>query len=95
MQLTTATRFYLATDESNTTSLAAYRASGAVLLSDLLSPADFSPFFDIRALVEQVIMSRADYFCGSRMSSTTGGAINMRLARGAEEWSWGLIGKKG
>ena len=92
--------FYLATDETNSTALAYYRASGAVLLSDLVNSADVNAtlgssasYSDVLSLVEQVILSRSDYFVGSGMSSTTGGVINMRLARGKEEWSWDFMKK--
>ncbi|KAL8276549.1 hypothetical protein RQP46_011039 [Phenoliferia psychrophenolica] len=92
--------FYLATDESNTTSLAHYRSHGAILLADLLTPTDVAEtlgpsgrFIDVLALVEQVILSKSDYFVGSGRSSTTGGVVNLRLARGAGEWSWGVVGE--
>ncbi|KAL8281330.1 hypothetical protein RQP46_006364 [Phenoliferia psychrophenolica] len=92
--------YYLATDETNTTALAYYRAAGALLLSDLVTPADMNAtlgvdasFLDVLSLVEQVVLSRSDYFVGSTMSGETGGAINMRLARGKEEWSWDFIRK--
>ncbi|GAA5826315.1 hypothetical protein JCM11251_007251 [Rhodosporidiobolus azoricus] len=93
--------FYLATDESNSTSLDYYRSHGAVVLSDLLLPSDLdllgpsSSYTDVLAVVEQQILSRSDFFVGSELSSTSGGAINDRLASGKEEWSWSLLRKNG
>lgn len=39
---------------------------------------------DIRALVEQVVLSRASFFYGHAMSSVPGGVMNLRAARGAD-----------
>ncbi|GJN87885.1 hypothetical protein Rhopal_000840-T1 [Rhodotorula paludigena] len=91
--------FYLATDETNTTALAYYRSRGAILLSDLFIPADTaalgwtSSYTDILAVVEQQVLAHADFFVGSELSSTSGGAINDRTALGKEEWSWSLLGR--
>ncbi|GAA5827105.1 hypothetical protein JCM3770_004300 [Rhodotorula araucariae] len=91
--------FYLATDESNATSLAYYRSRGAVLLADLLTQQDTaalgwpSSYNDVLAVVEQQVLARSDYFVGSELSSTSGGAINDRTALGAAEWSWALLGR--
>lgn len=94
--------FYLATDETNTTSLAYFRSRGAVLLSDLLTARDASTllgwpasYTDVLAVVEQQVLARADFFIGSEMSSTSGGAINDRLAMGKEPWSWSLLTRGG
>lgn len=92
--------FYLATDETNATSLSYFRSRGAILLSDLLTPQDSAllgppaAYTDVLAVVEQQVLARSDYFVGSEMSSTSGGAVNARLARGEEEWSWGLLGRE-
>ncbi|BGP37162.1 hypothetical protein JCM10450v2_001068 [Rhodotorula kratochvilovae] len=91
--------FYLATDESNATSLAYYRSHGAVLLSDLFTPQDAATlgwtasYSDVLAVVEQQVLARSDFFVGSELSSTSGGAINDRTALGREEWSWALLGR--
>ncbi|GAA6043640.1 hypothetical protein JCM8097_000849 [Rhodosporidiobolus ruineniae] len=113
--------FYLATDESNATSLAYYRQHGALLLTDLLhpspsssspsSPSDNSPYSDplltahlgpsaaytdVLGLVEQQILARASFFVGSELSSTTGGAVNVRLSLKGEsegEWGWRVVKK--
>ncbi|BGP22089.1 proteophosphoglycan ppg4 [Rhodotorula toruloides] len=93
--------FYLATDETNTTSLSYFRSRGALLLSDLLTPRDSAllgypaAYTDVLAVVEQQVLASSDYFVGSEMSSTSGGAVNGRLAMGREEWSWGLLGREG
>lgn len=50
-------------------------------------------FVDLLALVEQEILANADFFVGSKMSSTTGGIINLREARRQPTWSWTLLGK--
>lgn len=89
--------FYLATDENNTTSLAYFRSRGAVLLSDLLTPADTAAlgwpasYGDVLAVVEQQVLARSDFFVGSELSSTSGGAINDRMALGKDGWSWTLL----
>ncbi|KPV76842.1 uncharacterized protein RHOBADRAFT_51829 [Rhodotorula graminis WP1] len=89
--------FYLATDERNATALAYYRSHGAVLLSDLVTPADSSQlgpsasYMDVLAVVEQQVLARSDYFLGSELSSTSGGAVNVRTALGKEDWSWALL----
>ncbi|GAA5824421.1 hypothetical protein JCM5353_005032 [Sporobolomyces roseus] len=93
--------FYLATDESNSTYLEHYRSAGAVLLSDLLLPSDLaylgpiSSYNDILALVEQQVLARSDFFAGSELSSTTGGAVNVRTGLGKEEWSWSIVKRDG
>ncbi|GAA5927596.1 hypothetical protein JCM1841_002349 [Sporobolomyces salmonicolor] len=93
--------FYLATDESNATSLALYRSRGAVLLSDLLRPEDLDTlgwpgsYGDVRALVEQQVLARSDFFVGSELSSTTGGAVNVRAALRKPDWSWSLLKRNG
>ena len=90
-------RFYLATDETDPTSLAYFRSRGAVLLSDLLSPADSAllswpgNYNDVLSVVEQQVLARADYFVGSELSSTTGGAVNLRMSLGKPEWSWSVV----
>lgn len=90
-------RFYLATDETDPTSLAYFRSRGAVLLSDLLSPADSAllswpgNYNDVLSVVEQQVLARADYFVGSELSSTTGGAVNLRTRLGKPEWSWSVV----
>jgi hypothetical protein len=92
--------FYLATDEEDPRALAHYRSHGAILLSDLLTPSDSqslgwqSSFVDLLALVEQEILANADFFVGSKMSSTTGGIVNLREARRMPSWSWSLLGKE-
>lgn len=74
--------------------LATFRKKGAVLLHDLMTPADASElgwqasFTDLLALVEQEILARADYFVGSGMSSTSGGVVNMREASKMPSWTW-------
>lgn len=90
-------RFYLATDETDPTSLAYFRTRGGVLLSDLLSPADSAllswpaNYNDVLSVVEQQVLARADYFVGSELSSTTGGAVNLRIRAGKPDWSWSVV----
>ena len=43
------------------------------------------------AVVEQQVLARSDYFVGSELSSTSGGAVNVRTALGKDEWSWALL----
>ena len=68
-----------------------------MLLSDLLLPADLaylgpiSSYNDILALVEQQVLARSEFFAGSELSSTTGGAVNVRTGLGKEEWSWNIV----
>ncbi|GAA5902852.1 hypothetical protein JCM8208_006493 [Rhodotorula glutinis] len=89
--------FYLATDERNATALAYYRAHGAVLVSDLLTAADSAQlgpsasYSDVLAVVEQQVLAHSDYFVGSELSSTSGGAVNVRTALGKEDWSWASL----
>ncbi|GAA5860426.1 hypothetical protein JCM3774_000415 [Rhodotorula dairenensis] len=89
--------FYLATDETNSTSLAYFRSRGAVLLSDLLTPADSDllswpgHYADVLSVVEQEVLGRASYFVGSELSSTTGGAVNVRTRHGKPQWSWSVL----
>ncbi|SCV73247.1 BQ2448_7172 [Microbotryum intermedium] len=80
--------FYLATDEDDPVALAYYRRKGALLLHDLIKQDELdellgwrAKYWDLLALVEQEVLAQSDYFVGSRMSSTTGGAINSRLRR--------------
>lgn len=90
-------RFYLATDETDSTSLAYFRSRGAVLLSDLLTPADSAllswpgHYADVLAVVEQQVLARAAYLVGSELSSTTGGAVNLRTRLGFPQWSWSVL----
>ncbi|KAK4699967.1 hypothetical protein P7C70_g6285, partial [Phenoliferia sp. Uapishka_3] len=93
--------FFLATNERNKRFLAQYREAGAVFLADLLNDVDITKmlgpsasFTEIRILVEQVILSRSDWFAGSRSSLVTGGAINLRMQSEEQEWSWSVIGPK-
>ncbi|KAL8286943.1 hypothetical protein RQP46_003949 [Phenoliferia psychrophenolica] len=85
--------FFLATDDVSPIPLDYYRSQGAVLLADLLTPSDLAilgwqaSFLALQALVEQEVLSHSDFFVGSFMSSTTGGALNMRAVKGKPAWS--------
>ncbi|KAF9426978.1 hypothetical protein BGZ94_005702 [Podila epigama] len=81
------TLFYLATDESNSETLDALQALGAVLFEDLIDDT-----FEVRfghlvvyddwiGLVEQLICTRAQRFLGTMTSSLTSGIINLRVER--------------
>ncbi len=39
---------------------------------------------DVRAVVEQIVLSKAAFFYGHAMSSVPGGVMNLRAARGAD-----------
>lgn len=83
-------RIFVATDEHNSTNLAYLSSHNAVLLSDLLTPSDRRivgwPLLisDVQAQVEQIIASHGSFFWGFKMSSVTGGIVNLRGARGLD-----------
>ncbi len=89
-------RFFVATDERDPKVLEYFRGEGAVFMDDIMTIADRRAFgkvsdlswalmiSDIRALVEQVILSRAAFFYGHAMSSVPGGVVNLRAMRGAD-----------
>ena len=52
-----------------------------------------SNFVDLLAFVEQELLANADFFVGSRISSTTGGILNMRMLREKPIWSFTLLHK--
>ncbi|KAK4051272.1 Cell division control protein 7 [Microbotryomycetes sp. JL221] len=89
--------FYLATDETDERALNYFRSQGAILLTDLMTRQDAerlgweSSFTDLLALVEQHVLARSDFFVGSKMSSTTGGIINIRKTLGMPDWSWSFV----
>ncbi|KZO97527.1 hypothetical protein CALVIDRAFT_536116 [Calocera viscosa TUFC12733] len=83
--------FYLATDDRNATSLSVIHDFGGVLLSDLLTDVDRQElvgwpllFTDVLSQVEQEIMARAASFYGSKLSSVSGGVLNMRVGKGRD-----------
>lgn len=82
--------FYVATDERDPTSLDTISSHGAIFLNDLITMDDRRIFgwplmiTDVRALVEQALLSRSSYFYAHAMSSVAGGIVNMRAARGAD-----------
>ncbi len=95
--LTRVPRFYIATDERDPAVLDLFRRQGAVLMDDLLTPADRRRFAqsdhghawalmvsDVRGVVEQLVLARAAFFYGHAMSSVPGGVLNLRAARGAD-----------
>ncbi|PBK61615.1 hypothetical protein ARMSODRAFT_990619 [Armillaria solidipes] len=84
-------RFYVATDERDTTILEAFRNDGAVFMDDLLTTGDRRGelswalmLTDFRGLVEQIVLSRAAFFYGHAMSSVAGGVMNLRALRGMD-----------
>jgi hypothetical protein len=83
-------RFYVATDERTPEGRQEIRDAGAVLLSDLLTMEDRRyigwplVFSDVRATVEQALLSHSAFFYGHSMSSFAGVITNMRAARGAD-----------
>ncbi|KAG8936607.1 hypothetical protein FRC02_000600 [Tulasnella sp. 418] len=83
-------KFYIATDERDPKALKYLRDHGAILISDLLEPADMREFdwgimlTDVLALVEQSLMSKAYFFYAHALSSVAGGALNLRAARGVD-----------
>ncbi|KAF8316114.1 hypothetical protein DL93DRAFT_2056528 [Clavulina sp. PMI_390] len=83
-------KIFVATDENNSTALAYLRSHNVVLLSDLLEPKLRRvigwPLLigDVQAQVEQIVASHAGAFWGYRMSSVSGGIVNMRGARGMD-----------
>ncbi|KAK0217398.1 hypothetical protein EDD85DRAFT_916574 [Armillaria nabsnona] len=84
-------RFYVATDERNTTILEDFRKEGAVFMDDLLTIGDRRGelswalmLTDFRGLVEQIVLSRAAFFYGHAMSSVAGGVMNLRALRGMD-----------
>ncbi|KAI0052882.1 hypothetical protein FA95DRAFT_1174199 [Auriscalpium vulgare] len=82
--------FYIATDERDPEALRIIGGEGAVFMTDLLTMEDRRNFgwplmiTDIRALVEQVLLSYSAFFYGHGMSSVAGGIMNMRAAHGAD-----------
>lgn len=84
-------RFYVATDERNTTILEGFRKEGAVFMDDLLTIGDRRGelswalmLTDFRGLLEQIVLSRAAFFYGHAMSSVAGGVMNLRALRGMD-----------
>lgn len=84
-------RFYVATDERNTTILEGFCKEGAVFMDDLLTIGDRRGelswalmLTDFRGLVEQIVLSRAAFFYGHAMSSVAGGVMNLRALRGMD-----------
>ena len=83
-------RFYIATDERNSSALDIIASKGAVFMGDLLTIEDRRLFgwplmiTDVRALVEQATLAHAGYFYAHGMSSVAGGITNMRAGRGAD-----------
>jgi len=82
--------FYVATDERDPANLEVVASRGAVFLNDLLTMEDRREFgwplmvTDVRAVVEQAMLSHSYYFYAHGMSSVAGGVMNMRAARGAD-----------
>ncbi|EJT97137.1 hypothetical protein DACRYDRAFT_102540 [Dacryopinax primogenitus] len=83
--------YYVATDERKASSLTLIHENRGVVLADLLTELDREElvgwpllFTDVLSQVEQEMMARAPYFFGSRMSSVSGGVLNMRVAHGRD-----------
>ena len=82
--------FYLATDERDPENLNFMASNNAVFISSLLTPHDrreFGPdimITDVLSLLEQVVLSKSDFFYGHIMSSVTGGVVNMRAKEGKD-----------
>jgi len=82
--------FYLATDERSPEGLKYLHSQGALRIDDLLVPEDRQLFgwplllTDVVALVDQAVLVHAAFLHATGMSSLTGGAINMRAARGVD-----------
>lgn len=84
-------RYWIATDERNTTTLDLFRSHSAILIKDLLTPADrqhFSAwcllFTDVLGVLEQEVLARAGFMYGHSMSSWVGGVLNRRAALGKD-----------
>lgn len=83
-------RFYLATDERSPKALKYLHSNGALRIDDLLMPEDGQllgwPLLltDVVALIDQAVLVHAEFLFATGLSSLTGGAINMRAARGAD-----------
>lgn len=79
--------FYLATDESSSTTLDYFHAVGAVLFEDLIDDAfearfgDLIVYDDWIGLVEQLICARSRKFYGTMTSSFTSGIVNLRVGK--------------
>jgi len=83
-------RFFIATDERDPDALRVISDAGGVYLTDLLKMEDkrkygwLLAFMDVRALVEQLVLSHSAFFYGHMLSSYSGRVANMRAARGAD-----------
>jgi hypothetical protein len=83
-------RFYVSTDERDPYAVRVISDAGGVFLSDLLEMEDRRTFgwplmlTDVRALVEQSVLSHSAYFYGHKLSSYAGRVANLRAARGAD-----------
>jgi hypothetical protein len=83
-------RFYVATDERDPDALRVISDAGGVFLTELLEMEDRRAFgwplmlTDVRALVEQSVLTHSAYFYGHTISSCAGRIVNMRAARGAD-----------
>ena len=83
-------RFYVATDERDPKALEHFKSQGAVLLPDLITMDDRRTLgwplmlTDVRAIVEQELLSHAAYFSGVSVSSVSGGILNMRAVHGGD-----------
>ena len=83
-------RFYVATDERDPDALRVISEAGGVFLGELLEMEDRRAFgwplmlMDVRALVDQLVLTHSAYFYGHTISSFSGRIANMRAARGAD-----------
>jgi hypothetical protein len=83
-------RFYVATDERDPDARRVISDAGGVFLTELLEMEDRRMFgwplmlTDVRALVDQLLLTHSAFFYGHKMSSYAGRIANMRAARGAD-----------
>lgn len=83
-------RFFVATDERDAHSLNVIASNGGTFISDLLTKEEKRSFgfelmlVDVRGLVEQALLARADFVYGHGRSSLAGGMVNMRAKAGKD-----------
>ena len=82
--------FFVAPNERDPDARRKIARGGAVFISDLLTMEDRRAFgwplmlSEVRAIVEQQVLSHSGFFYGRGQSSFAGSVVNMRAARGAD-----------
>ncbi|KAF9960079.1 hypothetical protein BGZ70_008689 [Mortierella alpina] len=90
-------QFYVASDKTDPKFLQSIKDAGGVTIHELMDDDEFRKRFlhmtvigDYLGVIDQWILAHAEVFYGSRLSSVTGGVLNMRMKLGKQnnqnEW---------